>query len=159
MFKKVMAVLMLLSLFLYADNPLKGIVLSKAILKEQTVQNNLGQQVRTMVPVQQVTGGDILVYVSKIQSQSKVTKKNIVVTKPVPAGTVYLRSTATCEGSCEILFSIDGGQHFKRSEELYVVYGGKRRVAFGSEYTHVRYIFKSILPFTQLRMAFKAVVK
>lgn len=159
MFNKSILILMVSSLFLSAYNPLKDIVLSKAVLKERTVTNTLGQKVRDMVPVQRVTGGDTLVYINKIQSNSKVEKKNIVITNPVPAGTVYLRGTATCEGSCEILFSIDGGQSFKKGENLYVVYGTTRRVAFGSEYTHVKYIFKSILPFTQTRMAFKAIVK
>jgi len=159
MFKKAIVILMLSSLFLYANNPLKGIVLSKAVLKEQIEVNSLGQKVRTMVPVHQVHGGDRLVYINRIVSKAKVEKKNIVVNNPIPAGTVYLRGTATCEGSCEILFSIDGGKSFKKGENLYVVYGAKRRAAFGSEYTHVKYIFKSILPFSQTRMAFKAVVK
>lgn len=150
---------MLTSIALYATNPVKDIVLSKAVLKEQLEYNSVGETVRKMVPVQQVRGGDILVYINRIVSNAKVTRHNIVIDNPIPQGTVYLRGTANCEGSCEILFSIDGGKSFKKGEDLFVVYGQKKRAAFGSEYTHIKYIFKSILPFTKTRMAFKAVVK
>jgi len=159
MFKKAIVILMISSLFLFANNSLKGISLSKAVLKEQIELNSVGQKVRKMVPVNEVQKGDTLVYINKIVSKSKVVKKNIVVENPIPAGTVYLRGSASCEGSCEILFSIDGGKSFKKGENLYVVYDSKRRVALGSEYTDVKYIFKSILPLSQTRMAFKAVVK
>lgn len=159
MFKKIIALLMVSGIFLYANSSSKGILLSKVVLKEQVQVNNVGQKVRKMVPTQKVHGGDILVYINRILSQSKVETKNVVIENMIPSETVYLRGTANCEGVCEILFSIDGGKSFQKGEELFVVYATQKRVAFGSEYTHIKYIFKSILPFTQTRMSFKAVVK
>ena len=86
-------------------------------------------------------------------------KRNIVVNNPIPPQVVYIRGSAICEGSCRMLFSIDGGKSFKNIQDLHVGYGVNRRAAFGSEYTHIKYIFNSIKPFSETRMAFKAVVK
>jgi hypothetical protein len=82
-----------------------------------------------------------------------------MVMNPIPFKTAYLRGSATCEGSCKIMFSIDGGKSFDYGENLYVRYGKKKRVATGSEYTHIQFIFHSLNPFSKVRMAFKSRLK
>jgi uncharacterized repeat protein (TIGR01451 family) len=112
-----------------------------------------------MIPIKMVQRGATLVYVNRLTNKSRIIKQNIVVMNPIPFDTIYLRGSATCEGSCEIKFSIDGGKSFDYGEKLYVHYGKGKRVAKGSEYTHIKFIFKIIKPFTRTRMAFKAKVK
>jgi uncharacterized repeat protein (TIGR01451 family) len=112
-----------------------------------------------MVSVTRVKKGAILVYVNQVLNQSQTTRKRVVVDNPIPYGTTYIRGSSSCEGVCEMLYSIDGGTTFKQSEELFVVYGTKRRSPMASEYTHIKFIFSKLAPFEKVRMAFKAKVK
>jgi len=159
MFKKLVIGLSLLTLVIFAKNPATDIVLSKAVFEEKIVWVNPGRQVRKMVPAKKVKKGATLVYVNQIINKSTVTKKQVIVDNPIPYGSAYIRGTSNCEGVCSMLYSIDGGQTFKESQNLFVVYGTKKRVAKGSEYTHIKFIFSEVPPYAKIRMAFKALVK
>ena len=157
--KKVLLIFSFFSFLLMAQNPVRDIALYKAVFEEKISWKNYGQQVRKMVPVKKVNRGATLVYVNQIINKSHTTKKQVVVNNPIPYGSAYIRGTSSCEGPCEMLYSIDDGRTFKKSEALFVVYGTKKRVALGSEYTHIKFIFSEIPPMSKIRMAFKAVVK
>jgi len=157
--KKSLMVFGVLSFLLMAQNPVRDITLYKAVFEEKISWKNYGQQVRKMVPVKRVNKGATLVYVNQIINKSHKAKKQVIVNNPIPYGLAYIRGTSSCEGICEMLYSIDDGRTFKKSEELFVVYGAKRRAAMGSEYTHIKFIFSEIPPMSKIRMAFKAVVK
>ena len=159
MLKKIVLILGLLTVGLFSRNPVPDIVLSKAVFEEKIVWENPGRRVRKMIPAKKVKRGAILVYVNQIINKSAVTKKEIVVDNPIPYGAAYIRGTSNCEGVCSMLYSIDGGKTFKDSQDLYVIYGTKKRLAKGSEYTHIKFIFPKLLPYTKIRMAFKTVVK
>ena len=159
MLKRVVVSFGLLSLLLVAKNPVKDIVLSKAVFQEKIEWKSYDKKVRKMVPVKKVRRGDVLIYVNQIINKSLKTKKEVVVDNPIPYGSAYIRGTSSCEGTCTMLYSIDGGKTFKKSEELFIIYGAEKRVAVGSEYTHIKYIFSEIPPLAKIRMAFKAVVK
>jgi len=159
MLKKYAVTFGFLGLALFATSSLEGLQLSKATFQEKIVLDANGNKKRKMLPVTTVKRGSVLVYVDRIISKATEEKHNITIYNPIPLGTGYLKGTATCEGACKILFSIDGGKTYKNGEELYVIYGAKKRLAKGSEYTHIKYTFSTISPFTQTRMAFKALVK
>ena len=159
MFYRTLMLFSVVSVSLLAQNPPSHMVLEKAVFEEQIAIDTLGVKTRKMIPIKTVQRGATLVYVNRLTNKSRTLKSNIVVMNPIPFNTEYLRGSATCEGSCEILFSIDGGKSFNYGEKLYVVYGKKKRVAMGKEYTHIKFTFKTIKPLSRTRMAFKSKVK
>ena len=159
MLKKVLLGLSFFFVLSYAQQPAKSILLTKAVFEEKVVWDNIRGNVRTMLPASRVVKGATLVYVNQIVNQSQVIRKQVVIDNPIPYGTIYMRGSSSCEGVCEMLYSIDGGSTFKKSEELFVVYGTKRRAPMASEYTHIKFIFSNLAPYAKVRMAFKAEVK
>ena len=161
MFSKIILGTLLFFSFLFSTNPVSNIKLEKAVFLEQIAIDTLGIKTKKMIPVEDkmVRRGDTLVYVNRLSNTSRIVKKDIVVMNPIPFKTAYLRGSATCEGSCKIKFSIDGGKSFDYGENLYVRYGKKKRVAKGSEYTHIQFTFYSLHPFAKVRMAFKSRLK
>ena len=159
MWKKITILLVILSIFLGAKNPVKDIRLSKAVFQEVSEWKNPGYRVRKVVPATKAHKGAVLIYVNQIVNTSYSTKKQVVIDNPIPYGTAYLRGTSSCEGVCKMLYSIDGGKSYADSKDLFVIYGNTKRLAKGSEYTHIKYIFSEIPPHAKIRMAFKAVLK
>jgi len=159
MWKKIGLLFFIVSISLGAKNPVKDMILSKAVFQETYEWQNPGRRVRKIVPATKVHKGDILIYVNQIINTSNSTKKQVVIDNPIPYGTAYLRGTSSCEGICKMLYSIDGGKTYAESKELFVIYGTAKRLAKGSEYTHIKYIFSEIPPQAKIRMAFKAVLK
>ena len=159
MWKKIALLFFILSIFLGAKNPVKDILLSKAVFQETYEWQNPGYKVRKIVPANKAHRGAVLIYVNQLVNTSNSTKKQIVIDNPIPYGTAYLRGTSSCEGVCKMLYSIDGGKSYAESKDLFVLYGKTKRLAKGSEYTHIKYIFSEIPPHAKIRMAFKAVLK
>ena len=159
MWKKIALLFFILSIFLGAKNPVKDIRLSKAVFQEVSEWKNPGYRVRKIVPATKVHKGAVLIYVNQIVNNSNSAKKEVIIDNPIPYGTAYLRGTSSCEGVCKMLYSIDGGKSYAESNNLFVVYGSSKRLAKGSEYTHIKYIFSEIPPHSKIRMAFKAVLK
>ena len=159
MWKKIALLSLLMSVALFAKNSIKDIVLSKAVFQEVFEWKNPGYRVRKIVPATKAHRGSVLIYVNQIVNTSYSTKRQVVIDNPIPYGTAYLRGTSSCEGVCKMLYSIDGGKTYADSKDLFVIYGTTKRLAKGSEYTHIKYIFSEIPPHAKIRMAFKAVLK
>jgi len=159
MWKKITLSIFILGISLSAKSPIKDIILSKAVFQETYEWKNPGYKVHKIVPATKAHKGDVLIYVNQIINTSNSTKKQVVIDNPIPYGTSYLRGTSSCEGICKMLYSIDGGKTYADSKDLFVVYGSLKRLAKGSEYTHIKYIFSEIPPHAKIRMAFKAVLK
>ena len=159
MWKKIILLVLVWNFSLDAKNPVKDILLSKAVFQETYEWQNPGRKVRKIVPATKVHKGAVLIYVNQVINTSYSTKKQVVIDNPIPYGTVYLRGTSSCEGVCTMLYSIDGGKTYSESKDLFVIYGNTKRLAKGNEYTHIKYIFSEIPPHAKIRMAFKAVLK
>ena len=159
MFYRFFMFFLFLGAFLLAKNPVSNMILEKAVFEEQIAIDTLGIKTRKMIPVKLVQHGATMIYINRLTNKARIEKNNIVVLNPIPFKTSYLRGSATCEGSCQIRFSIDGGKSFDFGENLYVLYGKKRRIAIGSEYTHIQFTFATLRAFSKTRMAFKAKVK
>jgi hypothetical protein len=159
MFKKVLLALNSFFVLSYAQQPSTSLLLAKSVFVERVVWDNIRGNIRKMLPATRVEKGATLVYVNQVINQSQRMRKHVVIDNPIPHNTTYIRGSSSCEGVCEMLYSIDGGTTFKQSEKLYVVYGTKRRVPMDSEYTHIKFIFSKLAPYEKVRMSFKARAK
>jgi uncharacterized repeat protein (TIGR01451 family) len=151
--------LFFLSFFLLAQQPIQGILLTKAVFEERVVWDNIKGNLRTMVLATKAQQNATLVYVNQLTNHSSVNKTNVVIDNPIPYGTTYIPNSASCEGACQLYYSIDGGRSFKKQEELFVVYGTKKRTPLGDEYTHIKFVFPQLIPYQKVRMAFKSQIK
>jgi len=156
---KVIAFLGTLSLFSFGQEPIKGLFLTKAVFEERVVWDNQKGNLHTLVLATQVQKNATLIYVNQLTNNANSIKKQLVIDNPIPKGTVYLANTASCEGQCQIYYSIDAAKSFKKAEELFVVYGKRKRVAQPSEYTHIKFVFPQLVPYQKVRMGFKSRVK
>ncbi|HHS92887.1 MAG TPA: hypothetical protein ENK82_06030, partial [Campylobacterales bacterium] len=150
MFKKIVMGMSLSFLFLSAQQPVKGISLTKTVFEEKTIWDKIHGAVQKVVPATKVNKNAILIYVNQVTNYSNQTKKNIVIDNPIPKGTVYIPKSARCEGGCQIYYSIDGGKSFKKQEELFVIYGTAKRVPNGSEYSHIKFVFPQLIPYKKV---------
>lgn len=156
---RIIGSLLFLSFLALAQQPAKGILLTKAVFEERIVWDNIRGNVRTVVLASKAQKNTTLIYVNQLTNHSNQSKNNIVIDNPIPYGTSYIPNTARCEASCQLYYSIDGGKSFKKQEELFVVYGTKKRVPLGSEYTHIKFVFPQLVPYQKVRMAFKSQIK
>ena len=159
MLKKVLLGLIFFFALSYAQQPTSSIVLKKSVFVETMVWDNIRGNIKKMIPVSTVKKGATLVYLNQVINQSSKMRSQIVIDNLIHSNTTYIKGTSSCEGVCEMLYSIDGGNTFKQGEELYVVYGTKRRVPMASEYTHIKFIFSKLAPYEKVRMSFKARAK
>jgi len=159
MFYKSFIILSIFTVSLFSENFSSHLKLEKAVMQEETAIDTLGIKSTKLKPVKMVQSGTVLVYLNRLYNGSRQVKHDLLVVNPIPLKTTYIRGSASCEGSCKILFSIDGGKTFDYGEKLFVRYGSKKRMAMGSEYTHIKFMFHSLMPFSRTKMAFKSRVK
>jgi len=159
MFYKSFIILSIFTVSLFSENLSSQLKLEKAVMQEETAIDTLGMKSTKLKPVKMVQSGTVLVYLNRLYNGSRQVKHDLLVVNPIPNKTTYIRGSASCEGFCKILFSIDGGKTFDYGENLFVRYGSKKRMAMGSEYTHIKFMFHSLMPFSRTKMAFKSRVK
>jgi len=99
----------------------------------------------TLEEAKKVVPGDYVVYKNSISNNSDKDVNNMVLNNAVPKHTEYIADSAKCEGKCDILFSVDGGQVFDTADKLMVTVGDQERLALPKEYTNVRWILTSPL--------------
>ena len=112
-----------------------------------------------MVPVKEATPGDVLEYTLAFTNSGDEPAKDAVIDDPIPKGASFLPGTATSEGA-EVLFSADGGKTFasttKVTYETRLATGQTdKRVASPGDYTHIRWIVKTIPPGATGKVAFR----
>jgi uncharacterized repeat protein (TIGR01451 family) len=156
---RVIGSLLFISCLVSAKQPAQGILLTKAVFEERVVWDNVKGNVHTMLLASKAQKNSTLVYVNQLTNHSNQSKNNIVIDNPIPYGTAYIPNSARCEASCQIYYSIDGGQSFKKQEALFVIYGTQKRTPLGSEYTHIKFVFPQLVPYQKVRMAFKSQIK
>ncbi len=149
---------MLISLSIHAkdNSPIK--LVTKAY-KEVVKVDKSGKRKVILVDAKKVIPGDIVVYKNIIKNNSKSDAKNMVLNNTIPKHTVYVPDSASCEGNCEILFSVDGGKHFAKAKDLKVKRGGVERVATAKDYTNVRWILSKLGANRETSVSFKTKLK
>jgi uncharacterized repeat protein (TIGR01451 family) len=113
-----------------------------------------------LAPADRVVPGDLVLYTLEIRNVGPAPVTAPEVTRPVPAHMAYVADSATGPGA-EVTYSVDGGHHFDRPENLQVADpDGHVRLAKSIEYTHIRWKLKNVLKVKSVAYArFRATVK
>ncbi len=122
-----------------------NIKFSSHAYKVVTTKNAQGQTSRTLIPAVKVLPGEIVQYTNTFENISTKRANNIGVTNPIPSNTVYIPNTADSNGF-DVVFSVDGGKHWGKPATLKVKdKNGNMRPAKTSDYTHIRWKYKTSL--------------
>ena len=104
-----------------------------------------GRESRRFVPAEQIRAGDEVHYTIRVRNPGRAPVGSIIVTKRLPFGMHYTRSSAVGPAA-EVQFSIDGGESFAVPADLRVrVSGSTARRATVEDYTHVRWLLRTPL--------------
>ncbi len=130
--------------------------------RKEVVERSGGGRTTRWVPIQAATPGDVVEYVLSYANQGDATATDAVIDDPIPKGATYLANTATGEGA-EITFSSDGGKTFappvKLTYEFRLSSGAvEKRIATPAEYTHVRWVVKTVAAGATGTVAFRVKV-
>ncbi|MEZ5480443.1 MAG: hypothetical protein R3E95_24070 [Thiolinea sp.] len=91
---------------------------------------------------QQLFPDNRMLYTVFFENTGLKASNDIDITSPVPPDTIYVPDSASGE-NCDILFSVDGGEHWGRPEELRVRdKSGTWRTARAGDYTHIRWRYR-----------------
>ncbi len=127
--------------------------------KEVVKIDSSGKKKVILVDAKKVIPGDVVLYKNIIKNNSTTDAKDMVLNNTIPLHTIYVLNSATCEGDCKILFSVDGGKHFARPKELKVKGNGVERVATANDYTNVRWILSKLDTNRETSVSFKTKLK
>jgi uncharacterized repeat protein (TIGR01451 family) len=117
----------------------------KLIAEVELTTNEQGRETKRLVPADRVVPGDRLIYSLEVVNTAATTVPGPTVTTPVPAHMRYVADSAVGPGT-EVSFSVDGGSSFDVPENLQVKgSNGELRAAEATDYTHIRWQFKSSL--------------
>jgi uncharacterized repeat protein (TIGR01451 family) len=137
---------------------------SVAITAEKEVTSVVnGQNVTKKVPANDVESRNVIFYTLSYVNSGNEPATNANLDDPIPQGTTYVSGSAYGE-SAEILFSIDGGKSFRKpsllSYEISLPNGKtEKHVATPEEYTHIRWVIKSISAGSKGKVGFQVRVK
>lgn len=97
-----------------------------------------------LVPAKRVVSGDRVLYTLEVRNTASTTAEPPRVDYAIPAHTRYVAESAVGPGT-EITYSVDGGTHFDRPENLRIAGAGGKRDAVAADYTHIRWQFRNSL--------------
>jgi uncharacterized repeat protein (TIGR01451 family) len=130
--------------------------------KEQVMLEN-GDEVVERVSADTILPGETLIFTVHYANSGSDEARSVVVTNPIPVGTVYVPESAGGMSS-DVAFSVDDGKSYAAPAKLSVEAkdsAGKmaKRTASADEYTHVRWVISSIPAGGHGELAFRARVK
>jgi uncharacterized repeat protein (TIGR01451 family) len=134
--------------------------LTSAILREVEVENEKGEKVIDLVPVQKAMPGEELVVRVTYTNQGSEPAENIVIVNPVPDQMSYVAESASGDFVLPT-FSIDSGASFDLPENLVIRdEAGNEKQASPKQYTHVRFTrIKALAPGESDEVSFRAVLE
>ena len=137
-----------------------GVKLTSAVLRQIEVENEKGEKMVELVPVDKALPGEELIIRITYTNTSAEPAENIVIVNPVPDQMSYVAGSAAGDLTVPT-FSIDDGKSFDLPEKLMVEgEDGKMITAPAELYTHVR--FRRIEPLDPGQtdnVSFRAVLK
>lgn len=132
-----------------------AVELNMAVQREMEVTDNKGNKTLKLVEPKIVVPGDTVVYTTSYFNNAKTLADNVLITNPIPKDTTYVDGSATGVNSA-ITYSVDGGKNFDLPEKLSVTAtNGKHRPATAKDYTHIRWIIKSLSPQARGQVSFQ----
>lgn len=115
------------------------------VQKQEIFVNEVGESEIRLVPAEVVVPGERVIYTITFRNVSGEPADNVVITNPIAEDLMYVDGSAFGPGM-EILFSVDGGNTFAKSDELTVVeQDGEIRDAAAGDFTHVRWVMQNDL--------------
>lgn len=102
--------------------------------------------------------GETLFYTITYANSGDQPATNVKLDNPVPDGASFIAGSAWGEGT-EMLFSIDGGNSFKKAAALTYSQGGETRTAAPEQYNALRWVVPDIQPGTSGSVGFSVLVK
>jgi uncharacterized repeat protein (TIGR01451 family) len=123
----------------------KQVITKDAQGKPQTTWQSMNPAAASVQP------GDVLRYTLTSKNQSNQPVKNLVLTQPVPKGTVFVLNSVTAAAAQDtvVLYSIDQGKTFVPQPTIQVRDANGQMVtrpAPAEAYTHVRWQVRQALP-------------
>jgi len=149
-------VVLVISLIAMAE---ANVSISASSYQEKTKVSENGQKVKAWVKADKVVPGTVIRYVNALENSGNKLATKLVVDNPIPENMVYVDNSATCESECSLFYSVDGGNNYKKPEELFVGLGEERHLAQASEYTHIRWVVDSLGASSKSMVEFKAQLK
>ena len=146
-------------LFAVASMAQAEVSISSVSLQELTTKSKSGEEIKSWVKTQKVVPGTIVRYVNTLENSGDTVAKGLSVKNPIPENMEYVEGSATCEGSCILTYSVDGGISFKKPSELYVGVGEKRHLAMASEYTNIQWMIAELSAHSKSFVDYKAKLK
>ena len=138
---RIVALLILVALLSPAGTVLaeNGVTLTSAVLRQIEVENEKGEKVVELVPVDKALPGEELIIRITYTNTSAEPAENIVIVNPVPDQMSYVAGSAAGDLTVPT-FSIDSGKSFALPEKLLVKgEDGKMKTASAELYTHIRF--------------------
>jgi uncharacterized repeat protein (TIGR01451 family) len=143
----IMAVLMVIPATVRAQQ--KGSIELKSVAEVEVVgKNEKGEKVVTRkdASLAKIVPGDTVIYTTAYRNVGRQQATAVVITNPVPEGTVYLDRTADGKGA-RIEFSLDGGRTYAAADTLVVKDpSGAARMAGPSDYTYIKWTLTKPVP-------------
>jgi uncharacterized repeat protein (TIGR01451 family) len=122
-----------------------SVVLEATAETEVRVVNEKGDVEVVRVEARRVVPGDVVIYTVRCTNLGSEAVENVVVTNPIPQHMTYVGGTA--DGiDATITFSVDGGETYGQPSALTITdEEHEERPAVASEYTHIRWEFRTPL--------------
>jgi len=136
-----------------------NVTINSASFQEQTKVSPSGEKVKEWVKASKVVPGTVIRYVNTLDNSGDKPATKLVVNNPVPENMEYVANTTSCQGSCVISYSVDGGKTYKQPEELFLGLGEDKHLAKASEYTNIRWVVAKLDAKTQSAVEYKARLK
>ncbi len=136
-----------------------NVTINSASFQEQTKVSPSGEKVKEWVKASKVVPGTVIRYVNTLDNSGDKPATKLVVNNPVPENMEYVANTASCQGSCVISYSVDGGKTYKQPEELFLGLGEDKHLAKAAEYTDIRWVVDSLGATSQSSVEYKARLK
>jgi len=102
-----------------------------------------GKEVIKRVKAEGIASGDVVFYILSFENKGDEVAKDVALVDPIPENTVFINNTAFGLGS-DISYSIDGGKSYNQPSLLTYMVNGKKRTASPDQYTHIRWMVKTL---------------
>jgi len=136
-----------------------NVTISSLSYQEQIKVESKGKKVRSWVKAEKVVPGSIVRYVNSLENKGTQNASKLVINNPIPENMEYVADTASCQGSCTVTYSIDGGKSFKKVSELFIGEGDERHLARPAEYTDIRWVLDTLDAKSKSSVEYKARLK
>lgn len=130
--------------------------------EKEVVVVEKGKQVTKLVKTKDIQPDKKIVYTLSYSNTGDETATNVIISDPIPAGTVYIAGSATERGG--VTFSIDHGKSFDKSTlltyEVTTATGKKeKRIAAPEDYTDIQWIIATVPAGGKGSVSFRVKVK